>query len=306
MTPWLALSLGLWLGQTPVPGPVTPLPETDDLDPATRELRDAREAAQDEVDTTGTTTDQGLTTAPGRTADVGLPGDTRTGPGPETTAPAASGAASDTDPGVGFGGSGTAPAGNAPPPPGATAPAPGQTATGTEESQDETNRVPSMSEMSRELGRLQSRVQELEAQAQTRAEQSTTQLQSLQGELNTMRERAAEQELLRVERLEQLDRAAEWLVAADQALFVGELGIGEALEQADAALADAQGNAERSGHGETVLLMESARARLVTALEATGERNVDVARLQIHAASQELRAARMRALDRPDTTVLTQ
>ena len=44
MTPWLALSLGLWLGQTPEVTPSLP-PDADTQDPAALEFRSAWERA---------------------------------------------------------------------------------------------------------------------------------------------------------------------------------------------------------------------------------------------------------------------
>jgi TolA-binding protein len=49
MTPWLALSLGLWLGQTPGASPSLP-PEADVQDPAAIELREAWERALQNAD----------------------------------------------------------------------------------------------------------------------------------------------------------------------------------------------------------------------------------------------------------------
>jgi hypothetical protein len=121
-----------------------------------------------------------------------------------------------------------------------------------------------------------------------------------------MQERAQELERLRTQRVALLEDAGIWVLAADQALAVGELDIGDALDEADAALAEVLENATDAGRGQTVLLVENARTRIAFALEATGRRSVYEARWALYDASLELREARRRALDKPDTAVLTQ
>ena len=111
---------------------------------------------------------------------------------------------------------------------------------------------------------------------------------------------------MRTQRLDLLEDAGLWVLAADQALAVGELDIGDALGEADSALAEALENATETGNGRTVLLIENMRTRIAFALEAAGRRSVYEARWALYDASFELREARRQALNRPDTAVLTQ
>jgi non-ribosomal peptide synthetase component F len=290
MTPWLPIALRLWLGQTPDTGtePVSPLPETEDFDPASRELRDAREAAREDAETLAT---------PGVTPPF-LP-ETRTPPAGVVTSPeAAQAPTADT----GIGGSGLPTA--AQPVTGATAPqtpADAQGAPATEE--------PTPWELAEELRQLRTQVQSLQERVQAREEEAARTSEralALEQQQALQQQRAQELEQLRQQRLAQLDSAEQWLIAADQALTVGELGVDTALQRADEALGDALGNAADTGQGTTVLLLESARNRMGLALEAVNQRNTYIARFQMQSAGEEIRQARLRALAQPDTTYVNQ
>jgi hypothetical protein len=284
MTPWLALSLGLWLGQTPQVTPSLP-PDADTQDPAALELREAWERALDEFEAT----DAGE--APDGTVqmpvmEIGAPDSAITVPVAEGVP--RGGADSLTAPA--FGGSGTDTGTEAPPTEG-SAPA-------------ATPQAPATGDLRQELDRLRTQLDALQSQLQAQQEASAARTQALQESLTGMQERAQELERLRAERLELLERAGLWLLAADQALAVGELDVGDALNEADSALADVLQNASEAGSGQAVLLVESARSRIAYALEATGRRDTYDARWSLYFASLELRQARQRALDRPDTSVV--
>jgi hypothetical protein len=214
MTPWLTLSIGLLLGQTP-PGATSLPPDADIQDPAALAFRDAWEQAFNE----------------------------------ERASPTAS--------------------------------------------------------VRQELAQLRTQVESLQSQLQAQQEESTARTGLVEQEILGMRERAEQQERLRIRRLELLGDASLWVLAADEALAVGELDISDALNEADEALAEVLESATETGQGQTVLLVENVRTRIAFALEAAGRRSVYEARWALYDAGWELRQARRHTLDRPDTTVLT-
>jgi hypothetical protein len=267
MTPWLTLSLGLWLGQTPEVTPPLP-PDADIQDPAAIEFREAWERALQNVDATDEGQDytDGIVQMPA--LDVGDP---RNGSAPSV--PVASGTAA--QPAADAGGAGIGGAGQA----GTGEEAQAQGATGNTQV---------------DVAQLRAQVQELQ-----------TQVDSMQQQLGGMRDNAAELERMRQQRLEELQRAGTWLVAADQALAVGELAIGNALGEADAALAQVIQSATEAGSGRTVILAEGARAAILRALEATGRRDTAQARWDLFNAAEHLREARRHNLDEPSATTVT-
>lgn len=201
MTPWLTLSLGLWLGQTPEASPSLP-PGAEVQDPAAIELREAWERALQNTD------------------------DIRSAQG--------------------------------------------------------------------DVAQLRAQVQELQ-----------TQVNNLQQQISGMRDNAAELESMREQRLELIARAGTFLVAADQALAVGDLTVGRTLQEADAALAQITQNASDAGSGRTVALVEGARGAILLALEATGRRDTAEARWDLWEAAERLREARRNNLDEPSATTVT-
>jgi hypothetical protein len=281
MTPWLTLSLGLWLGQTP-PGTTSLPPDADTQDPAALEFREAWERALNEAEATDEGQGQADDSILMPTLEVGTPDSA-------ITVPVTSGApeAGTSDPeAVGFGGAGSG--------------------TGQEDTAPlSTQPAPNSSDMRQELERLRTQVESLQSQLETQQQESTTRTGLVEQELTGMRERAQELERLRTQNLTLLEDAGVWVLAADQALAVGELDVGDALAAADLALGDVLENATEAGRGQTAVLVESARARIALAIEATGRRDVFQARQALYDASFELRAARRHALDRPDTSILT-
>ncbi len=282
MTPWLTLSLGLLLGQTP-PGTTSLPPDADTQDPAALELRDAWERALDEAEATDEGQGQADDTLQMPVLDVGSPDSPITVPMarglPDSTA------ADVEAPGIGGAGADTALEDTAPP--GAQL-------------------APPSADTRQELGRLRTQVQSLQSQLDAQQQEATARTGLVEQELLGMQQRAQEQERLRTQRLTLLEDAGLWVLAADQALAVGELDIGDALDEADSALAVVFKNATVTGRGKTVLLVDNAGTRIAFALEAAGRRSVLEARWALYDASHELREARRHALDRPDTSVLTQ
>jgi hypothetical protein len=267
MTPWLTLSLGLWLGQTPEAAP--PLPSDAEIqDPAAIELREAWERALQNVDATdeGQEATEGTVempaldvtgTANGTAPSAAVAGGTPPQPAPEAGT-------------VGIGGAGPA---------GASDDAQAQAATGNTQA---------------EVAQLRAQVQQLQAQ-----------VNSIQQQLAGTREKAAELERMRQQLLAEIERAGTWLVAADQALAVGELAVGDALQEVDAALAQMLQSATEAGDGRTVTLVEDARVALLRAREAVGRRDTAQARWDLFAVSEALREARRQNLDEPSATTVT-
>ncbi len=282
MTPWLTLTLGLWLGQTP-PGATSLPPDADTQDPAALQLRDAWERALDEAEATDEGQGQADDTVRMPVLDVGTPDS-------PITVPMARGLPSSGDTGAeapGIGGAGSD--------------------TGMEDvAPQSAEPVPPSANMRQELERMRTQVQSLQAQVEAQQQEATARAGLIEQQLLGMQERSQEQERLRTQRLTLLEDAGLWVLAADQALAVGELDIGDALDEADAALSEVLQNATETGRGQTVLLVENARTRIAFALEAAGRRSVTEARWALYDASLELREARRHALDRPDTSILTQ
>ncbi|HLL01389.1 MAG TPA: hypothetical protein VK539_12440 [Myxococcaceae bacterium] len=278
MTPWLTLSLGLLLGQTP-PGSTSLPPDADVQDPAALEFREAWERALQQAEAT----DEGQ----GQADDT-------------VTTPAGDAAATDSDaPGIGGAGSDTGqettavPRSNAPAPQ-SSAPAP--------EGNEAAAPAPNMRQ---EIDQLRTQVQSLQTQLEAQQQEATARTGLVEQEVLGMQERAQEQERQRTQRLALLEDAGVWVLAVDQALSVGELDIGDAVDAADLALSEALQNATDTGNGQTVLLVENVRTRLAFALEAAGRRSVEEARSALFLANLELREARRHTLDRADTSVLT-
>ncbi len=282
MTPWLTLSLGLVLGQT-APGATSLPPDADIQDPAALQLRDAWERALNNAEATDEGQGQADDTVRMPVLDVGAQDSS-------VTVPMARGlpendTAAQEAPGIGGAGSGSAEEESAAP-------------------RSEEAAPPAT--MRQEIDELRSQVESLQGQLETQQQEATARAGLVEQELLGMRERAQQQEQLRVQRLDLLEDAGLWVLAADQALAVGELDVGDALEEADSALSEALENATDTGNGRTVLLIENIRTRLAFALEAAGRRSVYEARWALYDASFELREARRQALNRPDTAVLTQ
>lgn len=278
MTPWLALSLGLWLGQTPEITPSLP-PDADTQDPAALEFRDAWERALQNADAT----DEGQDATDGV---VQMPvfevGGSNQG---YTSVPVAGGTASqptaDTE-ATGTGGAGTE-------------------GTTDEDSAQDSAAASGTGTTPGATGNLQQQVNALRSEVQT----LQAQLAAQQQQDAAMRERANTLEQDRQLRLDEIERARQWLVAADQALVAGELDIGDALREADAALEQVVQSATDAGSGQTVVLVEGARTDIAQALSSTGNRDTYKARWDLFFAYERLREARRQNLDEASATTVT-
>jgi hypothetical protein len=270
MTPWLALSVGLWLGQTPEVTPPLP-PDADTQDPAALELREAWERALQNADAT----DEGQDFTDGT---VQMPPLDLGGTEAATQATGIGGAGTE-------GTSGEAEAQEATPPMGSAAPATGN--------------------LQRDMEQLRAQVQKLQTQLQDQQQQDTARAEALEQQLTGMQERAEELELMRQQRLAELERAEQWLVAVDQALEAGELDVGDALQEADAALAQVAQSATDAGSGHTVLLVEGARGSIARVLNLVGHRDSSQARWVLFDAAEQIREARRQNLDEASATTLT-
>jgi TolA-binding protein len=162
--------------------------------------------------------------------------------------------------------------------------------------------TPSQSKAAQEAQQLRARLQALEAQQQ----QDAANTQQLQQQLSGMQERASELERLRQQRVAELERARNWLVAADQALAVGELGINDTLLQADLALAQVQQSASASGSGHTIVLVEDARRLIAQAFDDTSHRDTLQARGRLFDADWLLQEARRDNLNTSGATLVSQ
>jgi hypothetical protein len=290
MTPWLALSLGLWLGQTPEVTPSLP-PDADTQDPAALEFRSAWERALLNADATDEGQDYTDGTVQMPVLDVGGSGEaTRSVPVTSGAAsPPTAAAAATTAPGTGGAGpEGTTDDAQSP----GTAPAAGSD-------------TPADGNLQLQVEQLRAQVQTLQGQVAAQQEQEAVRAEALQQQLATMQERAEALEEQRQQRLDELERAGQWLVAADQALAVGELDIGDALREADTALAQVAQSATEAGSGQTVLLVEGARTSIAQALSSTGNRDTIKARWELIFAAERLREARRHNLDEASATTIT-
>lgn len=164
-----------------------------------------------------------------------------------------------------------------------------------------------------EVQRLRAQLEALDTQLKARQAEEETQRQEAQNRLQILEERqqletarADELEQLRQQRLESLELAYDWLISADEQLQLGELDIGPTLAQAQRELSTALSTADETGRGQVTQLLERAVDRLAVANEAAEERDVYPARLELQAASFELREAWRLTLNRSDATLVNQ
>ena len=91
------------------------------------------------------------------------------------------------------------------------------------------------------------------------------------------------------------------MLAADEALESGELGVDDALGMADAAFDNARASAAQFGQGNVILHVERARALVHRARDAASNRDIYGARLALQDAGAELALARAANLGRQAT-----
>jgi hypothetical protein len=187
-------------------------------------------------------------------------------------------------------------------PPGTIGTPPGTGGSGTAGTAGGTARpAPQPTPAQKEMAQLRDRVQLLEDELKTRDAELAQGTQAVQQQLDTFGQRAAEVEQARQQRLAQIQTAGQWMLAADQALEIGELDVGNALSLADRAFADVRASAARFGQGSVVVHAERARALINRAQEAAGNRDVYGARAALQDAGLALSLAREASLQRQGT-----
>ncbi|RKG72693.1 hypothetical protein D7W79_27660 [Corallococcus exercitus] len=257
----------------------------------------APEAATGGAGTAGTTG----TTAPGAaTGNVGASG--TTGASTPTTPPATGGAGTGT----------AAPSGSTvAPSTGTTAPAQGGTSAVTPS--DQTTQVPSAQPQAQgtasnanaaneELKALRQRVADLEQDLEARDTRATERTQAVQSQVDTHEQRAYQAERSRQQRLARIQSGGQWMLAADQALEQGELGVDNALGIADQDFSAVHQSASTDGQGTVVVQAERIRAQIALARDAAGRRDIYAARIALQNAGYMLQLARAASLERSGTS----
>ncbi|RKG98906.1 hypothetical protein D7X74_39860 [Corallococcus sp. CA047B] len=152
------------------------------------------------------------------------------------------------------------------------------------------------------MTRLRERITELEQEVQERDAVATERTQSVQSQVDVHEQRAYEAERFRQQRLARIQSAGQWMLAADQALEQGELGVDNALNTADQDFSVVEETASSDGQGMVVVHSQRARAQIALARDAAGRRDVYAARIALQAAGEELRLMRATTLERPGSS----
>lgn len=152
-----------------------------------------------------------------------------------------------------------------------------------------------------ELTRLRQRVADLEKEVEARDAQATERTQSVQTQVDTHEQRAYEAERARQQRLARIQSGGQWMLAADQALEQGELGVDNALGIADEDFSVVGQSASTFGQGTIVVHSERIRAQIALARDAANRRDIYAARVALQNAGDELRLARAANLERSST-----
>ncbi|NOK11178.1 hypothetical protein [Corallococcus exercitus] len=251
--------------------------------------------------TAGTTVTATPETATGGSGAAGTTG---------TTAP---GAAAPTTPEAATGGSGTgtaAPSGStAVPPTGTTAPAQGGTSAVTPSGQTTSAQpqaqgaaAPNANAANEELKALRQRIADLEQDLEARDTRATERTQAVQSQVDTHEQRAYQTERSRQQRLARIQSGGQWMLAADQALEQGELGVDNALGIADQDFSAVHQSASTDGQGNVVVQAERIRAQIALARDAAGRRDIYAARIALQNAGYMLQLARAANLERSGTS----
>ncbi|GMU08363.1 hypothetical protein [Corallococcus caeni] len=239
--------------------------------------------------------------ATGGTGGAGTTGTTA----PGTAAPATPEAATD--------GSGTgtaAPSGStAAPPTGTTAPAQGGTSAVTPSGQATSAQpqaqgaaAPNANAANEELKALRQRIADLEQDLEARDTRATERTQAVQSQVDTHEQRAYQTERSRQQRLARIQSGGQWMLAADQALEQGELGVDNALGIADQDFSAVRQSASTDGQGSVVVQAERIRAQIALARDAAGRRDIYAARIALQNAGYMLQLARAANLERSGTS----
>ncbi|MBN8231364.1 hypothetical protein JYK02_28020 [Corallococcus macrosporus] len=207
------------------------------------------------------------------------------------------------------GGSGTgavAPSGStSAPSTGTTAPVQGGTSAVTPSGQ--TTQAPAAQPQTQEaanaeLKALRQRIADLEQEMEARDTQATERTQAVQSQVDTHEQRAYEAERARQQRLARIQSGGQWMLAADQALEQGELGVDNALSIADEDFSVVRQSASTYGQGTVVVQSERIRAQIAIARDAASRRDVYAARIALQNAGYMLQLARAASLERSGTS----
>jgi hypothetical protein len=144
-------------------------------------------------------------------------------------------------------------------------------------------------------------VQELEHQMEQHDAEAAVRTQAVQQQVNGYEQRAYDAERERQQRLARIQAAGQWMLAADQALEQGELGVDNALSTADRDFAAVRSSASSAGQGLVVVHADRARALIAQARDAAQRSDIYAARIALQDAGYELSSARAASLDRPGT-----
>ncbi|CAM3937189.1 hypothetical protein G4177_23400 [Corallococcus sp. ZKHCc1 1396] len=162
--------------------------------------------------------------------------------------------------------------------------------------------APNAANPNEEVNRLRERIAQLEQEMEERDALATERTQSVQSQVDAHEQRAYESERSRQQRLARIQSAGQWMLAADQALEQGELGVDNALSIADQDFSVVGANASAEGQGMVVVHSQRARAQIALARDAAGRRDVYAARIALQTAGEELRLMRAASLDRPGSS----
>ncbi|WP_223635336.1 hypothetical protein [Corallococcus sp. EGB] len=153
-----------------------------------------------------------------------------------------------------------------------------------------------------ELNRLHQRIADLEQEVEARDAQATERTQSVQTQVDTHEQRAYEVERARQQRLARIQSGGQWMLAADQALEQGELGVDNALSIADEDFSVVGQSASSFGQGNVEVYAQRIRAQIALARDAANRRDIYAARIALQDAGDALRLARAANLERSSTS----
>ncbi|WP_375760706.1 hypothetical protein [Corallococcus exercitus] len=153
-----------------------------------------------------------------------------------------------------------------------------------------------------EVTRLRQRVAELEQEMEARDTRATERTQAVQSQVDTHEQRAYEAERARQQRLARIQSGGQWMLAADQALEQGELGVDNALDIADEDFSVVRQSASTYGQGTVVVQAERIRAQIALARDAANRRDTYAARIALQNAGYMLQLARAASLEQSGTS----
>ncbi|RKH69907.1 hypothetical protein D7W81_10280 [Corallococcus aberystwythensis] len=153
-----------------------------------------------------------------------------------------------------------------------------------------------------EATRLRQRIADLEQEMETRDTRATERTQAVQSQVDTHEQRAYEAERARQQRLARIQSGGQWMLAADQAMEQGELGVDNALGIADEDFSVVRESASTYGQGTVVVQAERIRAQIAIARDAANRRDTYAARIALQNAGYMLQLARAASLEQSGTS----